>query len=78
MTPPRLRPSKHFLSEMLDDDISWDEVFVAWMKFERERPSQSHPGALVRTALVPDRSSVTVVGRLTENTLELITTWRNR
>jgi len=63
---------------MQEDDISWDEVFEAWVTFDRERPSQDHLGALIRTASVSDGSSVTVVGRQTENTLELITTWRNR
>ncbi len=67
----------HFRQEQQADDITEDEIALAWTRPELERESQDHPGALVRTAAVPAGSRVTVVGRLAEETLILITTWRH-
>lgn len=67
----------HFQQEQAADDITEPEIALAWMRPELERESQDHPGALVRTATVPDGSRVTVVGRHAGETLIFITTWRH-
>jgi hypothetical protein len=68
----------HFRQEQAVDDIAEAEIAAVWTRPDLERESQDHPGAVVRTAVVPDGSRVTVVGRASEETLILITTWRHR
>ncbi len=67
----------HFREEQRADDITEAEIALAWTRPELERESQDHRGAWVRTATVPGRTRVTVVGRLSGDTLILITTWRH-
>ncbi|WP_090478890.1 hypothetical protein [Nakamurella panacisegetis] len=67
----------HFQQEQAADEITESEIALAWMRPELERESQDHPGAVVRTATVPDGSRVTVVGRSSSETLIFITTWRH-
>lgn len=67
----------HFREEQQADDITEAEIARAWTRPDLERESQDHPGAQVRTSTVPDGTRVSVVGRLTGDTLILITTWRH-
>lgn len=67
----------HFQQEQAADDITEPEIALAWMRPELERASRDHPGALTRTATVPDGSRVTVAGRHAGETLIFITTWRH-
>ena len=66
----------HFRQEQAVDGITEAEIAAVWTGPDLERESQDHPGSMVRTAVVPDGSRVTVVGRATDETLIFITTWR--
>jgi len=68
----------HFREEQRADDVTEAEIALAWTRPDLERESQDHPGARVRTTTVPDGTRVSVVGRLTGDTLIPITTWRHR
>ena len=69
--------TQHFRFEQSVDHITEDEIAAVWTRHDWERPSQDHPGAVVRTAEVADGSRVSVVGRFTGPSLVLITTWRH-
>ncbi len=68
----------HFREEQRSDDVTEAEITLAWTRPDLERESQDHPGARMRTTTVPNGTRVSVVGRLTGDTLILITTWRHR
>jgi len=67
----------HFREEQRAGDITEAEIALAWTRPDLERESQDHPGGRVCTATVPDGTRVSVVGRLSGDTLILITTWRH-
>ncbi len=67
----------HFREEQRADDITEAEIALAWTRPDLERASQDHPSARVRTAAGPEGTRVSVVGRLSGDTLILIATWRH-
>lgn len=72
----QIRWTAHFRAQQRARGVSDEEVVVAWTQATFDRPSADHPGARVRTAVLPDGSQITVVGRQTADTLVLITCWR--
>jgi hypothetical protein len=75
---PQVRRTAHFRAQQRARGISEEEVVLAWTQPALDRPSADHPDARVRSADLPDGSTVTVVGRQTADTLTLITCWRTR
>ncbi len=65
----------HCRRRMRERGITPEEMAWAWMEFVKERKSQDHPEAKVRTGTRPDGTAITVVAAEDDEVLYFWTVW---